>query len=84
MRQATGSKCVLTGTSRVGYGSSKQIPQACLKAKSPRAPEQLAPPCHHSSCTSHTVISAGSLFTMRVIPVNPAITKDGYRGPCLT
>lgn len=40
-----GSKCILTGTSRVSYGSSEQIPDACLKAKSPRAPEQLTSPC---------------------------------------
>lgn len=46
MSQSSGSKFFLTGTSRVSYGSSKQIPEACLKAKSPQAPELLTPPCH--------------------------------------
>lgn len=44
MSSSHGSKYILTGTSRVGYGSSEQIPEACLKAKSPQAPEQLTSP----------------------------------------
>lgn len=33
MRRSRGGKCVLTGTCTVGYGSSEQIPDACLPAQ---------------------------------------------------
>lgn len=48
-----GAKCVLTGTRRVGYGSSEQIPEACLKAQSPGAPEWLTSPWLHTSRRRH-------------------------------
>lgn len=41
MRCSCGSKCVLTGTRTVGYGSSEQIPDACLTAQSLGARQRL-------------------------------------------
>lgn len=41
MSRCSGSKCVLTGTSRVSYGSSVLIPGDRRKVKSLKAPEQL-------------------------------------------
>lgn len=51
MSHSRGSKCVLTGTSTVSYGSSEQIREAGLKAKCPQAPEQLTPPRLYTSGT---------------------------------
>lgn len=62
MSSSCGSKCMLTGTSRVGYGSSEQIPQACLKAKSPRAPERLTSPCLCAP-TRHSLTGLWSIRT---------------------
>lgn len=41
MSHSCGSKYILTGASRVSYGSSERIPEACLKVTSPRAPEPM-------------------------------------------
>lgn len=61
------SKCILTGTSRVSYLLSKQIPGACLKAKSPQAPEWLASPAF-IPLASDTLASfnASSIFTQQI------------------
>lgn len=62
-----GSKCILTGTSSVGFGSAEQIPQACLKAKSPRAPERLTsvPLCTSRALSYWFMISTNKVVSDR-------------------
>lgn len=49
MRHSCDGKCVLTGTCTVGYGSSEQIPDACLTAQGLGASGRLTSPrcCRH-------------------------------------
>lgn len=61
----SGSKCVLTGTSRDSYWSSVLIPGAHLKAKSPKAPEPAdpsLPPHLWNKKLRHSVITARPLI----------------------
>lgn len=76
MSHSCGGKCVLTGTSRVGYGFSQQIPEACLKAKSPQAPEWLTSPSLYTSSTRQSyILGTRSIFTKKVTLINSATTK---------
>lgn len=59
-----------------GYGSSEQIPEACLKAKSPQAPEWLTSPSLYTSSTRQSdIFSTRSIFTKKVTLINSATTK---------